>query len=149
MHSGSTIMTTFSFKPPPPCSSSRRRSCHVHVGAAAASPPPLIRRCPSVSWRRRLRRHTCRLQCGQQSPQQNSNLVDEDDSRLSQNAGIFHPSIWGDFFLGYSNPAAASSQQQVVIVYLPTIFPSSLIMISIFSTTCLCHNYAKFNKSFI
>ncbi|KAG2624063.1 hypothetical protein PVAP13_3KG098200 [Panicum virgatum] len=112
MHSGSTIMTTFSFKPPPPCSSSRRRSCHVHVGAAAASPPPLIRRCPSVSWRWRLRQHTCRLQRGQQSPQQNSNLVDEDDSRLSQNAGIFHPSIWGDFFLGYSNPAAASSQQQ-------------------------------------
>ena len=148
MHSGSTIMTTFNFKPPPPCSSSRRRSCHVHVGAAAASPPPLIRRCPSVSWRwLEQRRHT-RLQCGQSSPQQISNL-DEDDSRLSQNAGIFHPSIWGDFFLGDSNPAAASSQQQVVIVYLPTIFPSSLIMISIFSTTCLCHNYAKFNKSFI
>lgn len=108
MHSGSTVMTTFSSKPPQ-CSS--RRSCHVHIGAAAASPPPLIRRCPSVSWRwLEQRRHT-RLQCGQSSPQQISNL-DEDDSRLSQNAGIFHPSIWGDFFLGYSNPAAASSQQQ-------------------------------------
>ena len=135
MHSGSTVMTTFSSKPPQ-CSS--RRSCHVHIGAAAASPPPLIRRCPSVSWRWRLRRHTCRLQCGQQSPQQNSNLVDEDDSRLSQNAGIFHPSIWGDFFLGYSNPAAASSQQQVIYLFTyprsSTLLckPTQLTMISIY-----------------
>ena len=134
MHSGSTVMTTFSSKPPQ-CSS--RRSCHVHIGAAAASPPPLIRRCPSVSWRwLEQRRHT-RLQCGQSSPQQISNL-DEDDSRLSQNAGIFHPSIWGDFFLGYSNPAAASSQQQVIYLFTyprsSTLLckPTQLTMISIY-----------------
>jgi hypothetical protein len=59
------------------------------------------------------------LRCG---PSQNvpdaprtGHVLDEDDSRLSQNAGIFHPSIWGDFFLGYSNPTA-SSQQQVSLI---------------------------------
>nr|QLR06791.1 terpene synthase clade-III-ancestor [synthetic construct] len=35
----------------------------------------------------------------------------EDDDRLSKNPSSFHPSIWGDFFLTYSNPAASSQQQ--------------------------------------
>ncbi|WVZ95795.1 hypothetical protein U9M48_041515, partial [Paspalum notatum var. saurae] len=35
----------------------------------------------------------------------------ERDNRLTQNTGIFETSIWGDFFLGYSNPAASSQQQ--------------------------------------
>ncbi|KAJ1261197.1 hypothetical protein BS78_09G009500 [Paspalum vaginatum] len=93
--------------------SSMRRSCHTHTASAAAPPPPGIIR--SVSWRwqqhgrRRRRRHTCRLQCRQQL------LVEqnETDNRLTQNTGVFEPSIWGDFFLGYSNnPAASSSSQQ-------------------------------------
>ncbi|PAN16825.1 hypothetical protein PAHAL_3G089300 [Panicum hallii] len=111
MHSarGSTVMTTFSCKPPQ-CSS--RRSCHDAV--AAASPPPLIRRCPSASWRWRRRQRTCRLQCGQSQQAfaaRTRHHLDDDDSRLSENAGIFHPSIWGDFFLGYSNPYASSQQR--------------------------------------
>jgi hypothetical protein len=57
------------------------------------------------------------LQCGQSRNVSDAPRtgLDEDDSRLSQNAGIFHPSIWGDFFLGYSNPTA-SSQQQVSLI---------------------------------
>ncbi|CAL4896107.1 unnamed protein product [Urochloa decumbens] len=89
---------------------------NCHIATAPASSPPLIRRCPSISWGwlQQRRRHTCRLQCSR--PQQDFTAptrhgLDEDDTRLSQNAGIFHPSIWGDFFLGYSNPAASSQQQ--------------------------------------
>ncbi|CAL4903312.1 unnamed protein product [Urochloa decumbens] len=101
MHSSSTV--------------SVMTSCHI--AAAPASSPPLIRRChPSTSWRwlQQQRRHTYRLQCSR--PQQDSvaltrHGLDGYDTRLSQNAGIFHPSIWGDFFLGYSNPAASSQQQ--------------------------------------
>jgi hypothetical protein len=46
------------------------------------------------------------LQCHQRQQ-------DEGDYRLHQNTGIFHPSIWGDFFLGSSTNPAASSQQEV------------------------------------
>ncbi|CAN6358245.1 unnamed protein product [Urochloa humidicola] len=94
-------------------------SCRIAAPAAASS-PPLIRRCRPIStswrWLQQRRRHTsCRLQCS--LPQQGSvaptrHGVNEDDTRLNQNAGIIHPSIWGDFFLGYSNPAASSQQQQ-------------------------------------
>lgn len=41
--------------------------------------------------------------------QQNSS--GEESERLSENPANFHPSIWGDFFLHYSNPATSSSQQ--------------------------------------
>ncbi|TKW24719.1 hypothetical protein SEVIR_3G068100v4 [Setaria viridis] len=105
------MATLISFKPPQ-CISSNSRSCHI-----AASPRPLIRRCPSISRRsclQRRQRRTCRLRCGQSQQDcapRTGHGLDEDDSRLSQNAGIFHPSIWGDFFLGYSNPAASSQQQ--------------------------------------
>ena len=37
---------------------------------------------------------------------------DEADSRLSRSTGIFHPSIWRDFFLGYSNPDNSFQQLQ-------------------------------------
>nr|CAB3456221.1 unnamed protein product [Digitaria exilis] len=80
--------------------------------SAAASAPPLIRRCyPDVSWRWR---RSFRLQCSQSrqdSAARTRRDLDEYDRRLRQNAGIFHPSIWGDFFLGYSNPSASSQQQ--------------------------------------
>ncbi|WVZ95807.1 LOW QUALITY PROTEIN: hypothetical protein U9M48_041523 [Paspalum notatum var. saurae] len=54
--------------------------------------------------KQRQRRHISRLQCRQVQQ-------DEGDNRLTQNTGIFHPSIWGDFFLGYSNPVSSSQQQ--------------------------------------
>ncbi|KAF8667120.1 hypothetical protein HU200_053306 [Digitaria exilis] len=96
-------MTTFSSKPP-------------HCTSAVVSSRPFIRRCSSgVSWRWQQRRKSCGLRCSQSrqdSATQTWRDLDEDDRRLSQNAGIFHPSIWGDFFLGYSNPAALSQQQQ-------------------------------------
>jgi hypothetical protein len=41
----------------------------------------------------------------------------EADSRLSRNTGIFHPSIWRDFFLGYSNPDNSSQQLQVFPIH--------------------------------
>ncbi|CAL4910726.1 unnamed protein product [Urochloa decumbens] len=90
-------------------------SCHI--AAAPASSPLFVRRCPSISWRwlQQRRQHTCRLQCSRQQQDSAATTrhgLDGDDTRLSQNAGIFHPSIWGDFFLGYSNPAASSQQQQ-------------------------------------
>nr|CAB3459919.1 unnamed protein product [Digitaria exilis] len=95
-------MTTFSSKPP-------------HCTSAVVSSRPFIRRCSSgVSWRWQQRRKSCGLRCSQSrqdSATQTWRDLDEDDRRLSQNAGIFHPSIWGDFFLGYSNPAALSQQQ--------------------------------------
>ncbi|KAF8725626.1 hypothetical protein HU200_020167 [Digitaria exilis] len=86
-------MTTFPSKPP-------------HCTSAVVSSPPFIRRCSGggVSWRS--------SQSRQDSATQTRRDLDEDERRLSQNAGIFHPSIWGDFFLGYSNPAALSQQQQ-------------------------------------
>jgi hypothetical protein len=107
-------MATFYFKPQP-CSSSR--ICHIAPAPAAAASQPL-RRCPSISWRwqQPQRRHTT-LQCHQraESTSQTNFFTeqDEDDNRLRQNSGIFHPSIWADFFLGSSNPASASSQQEV------------------------------------
>lgn len=57
-----------------------------------------------------------RLQCRQLQQDTNPRTeqgLDESDSRLRQNTSTFHPSIWGDIFLGYSHPAAASSQQQI------------------------------------
>nr|CAB3452524.1 unnamed protein product [Digitaria exilis] len=103
MNSGNTVMVTSSSKPLQQCTS------------AAASTPPLISRCcPGVSWRWRRRRRSYRLQCSQSrqdsAARTRRDLV-EYDRRLRQNAGIFHPSIWGDFFLGYSNPSASSQQQ--------------------------------------
>ncbi|WVZ95928.1 hypothetical protein U9M48_041630 [Paspalum notatum var. saurae] len=104
MHS-SVMAATFSIRPQEGVSS--RRSCH----STAAAPQPRIIRCNPWRWQQHdeRRRHSCRLQCRQQAQQNES----ESDNRLTQNTGIFQPSIWGDFFLGYSNPAASSSQKQM------------------------------------
>ncbi|WVZ95781.1 hypothetical protein U9M48_041504 [Paspalum notatum var. saurae] len=96
------MAATFSFRPQEYISS--RRSCHT--AATAAAPPPRIIRSTSWRWQQHARRRPiCRLQCRQQVQQ------NESDNRPTQNTGIFEPSIWGDFFLGYSNPAASSQQQ--------------------------------------
>ncbi|KAL6864800.1 hypothetical protein ACP4OV_015951 [Aristida adscensionis] len=92
------MQSTFPFNPQLQC---RRRRSFCHCPAAA---PRLLRR-----WHSTLR--CCRAQ--QDASRKTQHDLDEADSRLSQNSGIFHPSIWGDFFLGYSNPAAASSQLQI------------------------------------
>ena len=106
-------MATFSFKIPLHRSNSSR-SYHV----IAASESQLLRRSRSIpwSWQKQQWRQQTRLQCRQLQQDTNPRTeqdLDEGDSRLRQNTSTFHPSIWGDFFLGYSNPAAASSQQQV------------------------------------
>nr|USM07608.1 alpha-terpineol synthase [Cymbopogon martinii] len=92
-------------------SSSSMRSCnHISAIVVASPPPPLSRQPPGgISWRR-----SSRLQCSAAARTQHSDLDNKGDNhRLRQNTGIFQPSIWGDFFLGYSNPAATSSQQQI------------------------------------
>ncbi|CAD6334944.1 unnamed protein product [Miscanthus lutarioriparius] len=106
-------MATFSFKIPLHRSNSSR-SYHV----IAASESQLLRRSRSIpwSWQKQQWRQQTRLQCRQLQQDTNPRTeqdLDEGDSRLRQNTSTFHPSIWGDFFLGYSNPAAASSQQQI------------------------------------
>ncbi|CAD6334943.1 unnamed protein product [Miscanthus lutarioriparius] len=82
------------------------RTCN-YISAAVASPPPLIRQWPGrISWRR-----PSRLQCSATRTRHEDGPDNKGDNRLKQNTGIFHPSIWGDTFLGYSNPAASSQQQ--------------------------------------
>ncbi|XP_066368459.1 alpha-terpineol synthase, chloroplastic-like [Miscanthus floridulus] len=82
------------------------RTCN-YISAAVASPPPLIRQWPGgISWRR-----PSRLQCSATRTRHQDDPDNKGDNRLKQNTGIFHPSIWGDTFLGYSNPAASSQQQ--------------------------------------
>jgi hypothetical protein len=107
-------MATLSFKLPLHRSNSSR-SYHI----ITASGSQLLRRSRSISWswQKQQWRQPTRLQCRQlqqdTNPRTEQDLDDEGDSRLRQNTSTFHPSIWGDIFLGYSNPAAASSQQQV------------------------------------
>ncbi|KXG21068.1 hypothetical protein SORBI_3009G009300 [Sorghum bicolor] len=82
------------------------RTCN-YISAAVASPPPLRQWPGGISWRR-----SSRLQCSA-TPTRHGDLDKKGDNRLRQTTGIFQPSIWGDVFLDYSNPAAASSQQQI------------------------------------
>ncbi|GJN20989.1 hypothetical protein PR202_gb08434 [Eleusine coracana subsp. coracana] len=61
-------------------------------------------------WRRRHAVLCCR------QTHQHPTEADRDeviDDRLGRNIAGFHPSIWGDFFLHYSNPIASSPQLQV------------------------------------
>ncbi|KAJ1261198.1 hypothetical protein BS78_09G009600 [Paspalum vaginatum] len=89
------------------------RSCRV----AAPEPVTLIRRSPppSISWRRQQR--TSRLQCCQLQLQQTSSsarshvLDDKGDSRLRKSIDVVPPSIWGSFFLGYSDRDASPEQK--------------------------------------
>uniref|UniRef100_K3ZC71 Terpene synthase n=1 Tax=Setaria italica TaxID=4555 RepID=K3ZC71_SETIT len=97
-------METLSFKP-------QRQS-------TSAPGSRLLGRCRSISgrWRRR-QKYTTLQQCRCQSQQDSSmerarHHPDEADSRLSRSTGIFHPSIWRDFFLGYSNPDNSFQQLQ-------------------------------------
>ncbi|KAG0516509.1 hypothetical protein BDA96_09G009200 [Sorghum bicolor] len=95
----------------------RNSSRSYHIIAASES-QSLRRRSISWScWQKQQWRQQTRLQCRQlqqdTNPRTERDLDDEGDRRLRQNASTFHPSIWGDIFLGYSNPAAASSQQQM------------------------------------
>ncbi|KAG0516507.1 hypothetical protein BDA96_09G009100 [Sorghum bicolor] len=86
-----------------------------HISAAAGASPPL-RQWPAISWRRpsTSRLQCCRSQQGYSAARTRHGLDDDSDNRLRQNTGIFHPSIWGDSFLGYSNPATANSSQEQI-----------------------------------
>ncbi|KAL6864798.1 hypothetical protein ACP4OV_015949 [Aristida adscensionis] len=91
MEMQSIVMASFSLKPQ--LQGSSRRSCRP---AAVTSRPSI-----SWKWQQQQRRVTMR------------HVLHEADSRLmkNENTGIFHPSIWGDFFLGYCNPASSQQQQ--------------------------------------
>ncbi|XP_062201538.1 alpha-terpineol synthase, chloroplastic-like isoform X2 [Phragmites australis] len=96
------MMTAFSLQP---------RQCYGSgLLATAASPRP------SIFWRWRQQQQCTMLkysQVEQQSAQtlHYDNRDEKVDDRLGKNPCNFHPSIWGDFFLHYSNPAASSEQQ--------------------------------------
>ncbi|KAL6640259.1 hypothetical protein ACP70R_022108 [Stipagrostis hirtigluma subsp. patula] len=102
----SMAMATF-FPKPLQC----KRSCNH---AASASWWKAQR--PSISWWRQ-RPHTVLLRCPQAqqhlAAEGSRDLVQVDD-RLGQNPCNFQPSIWGDFFLSYSNPAASSEQLKCI-----------------------------------
>jgi hypothetical protein len=95
-----------------------------YISAAAAS-PPLRQQWPGISWRRHSRQLQCR-RSQQDYSAAGTRHDDQGDSRLRQNAGIFRPSIWGDFFLGYSNPAAPNSSQQQVCSFID-VFPLPIL----------------------
>ncbi|RCV06299.1 hypothetical protein SETIT_1G151900v2 [Setaria italica] len=93
-----SVMTTFSLRP---------RQCNGSCLLASAASQR-----PCISWRRRQQKHTLQRQQMQQrsvATVHHDNL--EVDDRLSKNPCNFQPSIWGDFFLRYSDPAASSKQQ--------------------------------------
>jgi len=94
MRGCTTLMATTSFKP--------QRNFHVAAAATAST------QCPSISWRQGQKRRHIRLQCHQLQH-------DDADNCLTRNTGIFHPSLWGDFFIGYSNPAAPQQQVNLFI----------------------------------
>ncbi|KAL6646707.1 hypothetical protein ACP70R_015401 [Stipagrostis hirtigluma subsp. patula] len=97
----STVMATFALKP---------WQCN---SIAAASPWPIGGQRPCQSWWTRRRRQHTVLHCRQthQHPGRTRNDCDEDGERRSNNPAGFHPSIWGEFFLHYSNPAASAERQ--------------------------------------
>ncbi|KAL6619819.1 hypothetical protein ACP70R_034958 [Stipagrostis hirtigluma subsp. patula] len=95
----SSVMATFSFK---------QHQCRSRSSHLLAASRPLNTLHPSISWRWQ---QITTLQCRQGRQDYSARMCDDGDSRVSENTGVFHPSIWGDFFLGYSNPADSYQQQ--------------------------------------
>ncbi|XP_062200557.1 alpha-terpineol synthase, chloroplastic-like [Phragmites australis] len=87
------------------------RQCYESCLLATAASPR-----PSIFWRWRQQQQCTMLKCSQVEQQSAQTLHYDNrdekvDDRLGKNPCNFHPSIWGDFFLHYSNPAASSEQQ--------------------------------------
>uniref|UniRef100_A0A0D9VFT8 Uncharacterized protein n=1 Tax=Leersia perrieri TaxID=77586 RepID=A0A0D9VFT8_9ORYZ len=84
-------------------------------GQLAAAASQGRQRSTSLSWRSSPelpRRGTMQCRQAQQKLSANAGVAQEVvDDRLSKNPCDFHPSIWGDFFLHHSSPAASSEQQ--------------------------------------
>uniref|UniRef100_A0A8R7TPT4 Uncharacterized protein n=1 Tax=Triticum urartu TaxID=4572 RepID=A0A8R7TPT4_TRIUA len=75
---------------------------------------PAARPAGSPSWRWQRPRHTA-LRCRQrQAPA--AEAQHEVDDRSCRNPCGFYPSVWGDFFLHHSDPAASSQKQQTWMV---------------------------------
>ncbi|KAL6885621.1 hypothetical protein ACP4OV_010400 [Aristida adscensionis] len=83
------------------------RHCNAKGSLTAAASQPLGCH-SSISWRWQLWRPMT-LQC--QQAQKHNDLADLDDSRLGKSPASFQPSVWGDFFLHYSSPAASLQEQ--------------------------------------
>ncbi|CAN6331118.1 unnamed protein product [Urochloa humidicola] len=154
-------MDTFPIKPHHHSSS---RSCHI-----AAAGPRLLGRCRSISGRWRRQQYTTLQHCRklQQDPVERTRHhpddEDEADSRLSQNTGIFHPSIWRDYFLGYSNPENSSQKQQAwmdqadklkeevaqIIIASSTTsgLHERLLLIDVLERLCLDHLFEEINAT--
>ncbi|CAL4969479.1 unnamed protein product [Urochloa decumbens] len=103
----STVMTTFSLKP-----GQCHGSCHLPI--ALSQPIGKCSRRPRICQRRK---QYAVLRCQRTHQQPAGTLHDDhdeiDDDRPNKNPARFHPSIWGDFFLHYSNPIASFPEQQV------------------------------------
>uniref|UniRef100_K3YYB8 Uncharacterized protein n=1 Tax=Setaria italica TaxID=4555 RepID=K3YYB8_SETIT len=102
----STVMATFALKP-----GQCNGSCHL---AIVLSQP--IGKRPYRSWMCRRRQQYDVLRCRVTHQHPAGGLhddPDEIDDRPRKNPPRFHPSIWGDFFLHYSNTVACSPHQQV------------------------------------
>uniref|UniRef100_A0A0D9VFP6 Uncharacterized protein n=1 Tax=Leersia perrieri TaxID=77586 RepID=A0A0D9VFP6_9ORYZ len=84
-------------------------------GQLAAAASQGRQRSSSLSWRSSPelpRRGTMQCRKAQQKLSASAGVAQEvGDDRLSKNPCDFHPSIWGDFFLHHSSPAASSEQQ--------------------------------------
>ncbi|PAN16832.1 hypothetical protein PAHAL_3G089700 [Panicum hallii] len=127
-------------------SSFRPQHCSCHIVAAGSR---LLRPRRSISWRRRRRRQHTTLQCRQwqqdSAERTRHHPVDEADSRLSQSTGIFHPSIWRGFFIGYdSNPESSSQQQQAWMDRADKLKEEVAQMIIASSTACGLHDRLLF-----
>ncbi|CAL5058396.1 unnamed protein product [Urochloa decumbens] len=103
----STVMTTFSLKP-----GQCHGSCHLPI--ALSQPIGKCSHRPRICQRQQ---QYAVLRCRKRHQQPEGTLHDDhdriDDDRPNKNPARFHPSIWGDFFLHYSNPIACFPQQQV------------------------------------
>ncbi|KAL6888556.1 hypothetical protein ACP4OV_009582 [Aristida adscensionis] len=107
-----SVMATFMLKPWQ-CS----RHCHL-VAAAPPRPPIQAGQLQCRPWIR-CRRRRSMLHCRQthQHPAVTLEEEEEDDrdekdgDGRGNNPAGFHPSVWGDFFLHFSNPAASPEQQ--------------------------------------
>ncbi|XP_062201539.1 alpha-terpineol synthase, chloroplastic-like isoform X3 [Phragmites australis] len=124
------MMTAFSLQP---------RQCYGSgLLATAASPRP------SIFWRWRQQQQCTMLkysQVEQQSAQtlHYDNRDEKVDDRLGKNPCNFHPSIWGDFFLHYSNPAASSEQQQTWMAERADKLKEEVAKMIASSVTCSLH----------
>ncbi|XP_062201543.1 alpha-terpineol synthase, chloroplastic-like isoform X3 [Phragmites australis] len=143
------MMTAFSLK---------SRQCYGScLLATAASPRPSIfwrwrqqQQCnfhPSIwgavqfspFWRWRQQQQYSQVE--QQSAQtlHYDNRDEKVDDRLGKNPCNFHPSIWGDFFLHYSNPAASSEQQQTWMAERADKLKEEVAKMIASSVTCSLH----------